>query len=391
MFRRIPRAASCGAVERTKPPTASTPTMRRYSSSLTRATSDSPATTPALRHARSTAPTASHARGSETSKPSVMSSTWTSTPSRSSAEAIAAPIPDRPPVTRALRGRNRRLDELLAQRGLAELADRRLRDLRHELDAIGQPPLRELRRDELAQLLRRGARAFPQHYRGQRPLRPLLVRDRDHRGLRDGWVRHQRILELDRGDPLAAGLDHVLRAVLDHHEAARVHRDDVARPEPAVVGPAVRLLGRVVVGGRDPWAADLELAHRLTVPRSKAAFEVPHAQLDERERDALHRDVVEPRLVVGLGELTRKHRDRRNGRRLRHPPAVHYVHPVPLLEAGDHRARRRRAADEHPLHARQIPLAGIRVEQLEDPKPDRGHARGPGHALLHEGVEQRLW
>src|ERR671937_2695265 len=134
--------------------------MRRYCSSVTRAISDSSATTPAFRHARSTAPTSSHARGSETSKPSTMSSTCTSTPSRSSAATIAAPMPERPPVTSALRRGNRRLDELLAQRGLAELADCRLRDLRHELVAVRQPPLCELRREELAQLVGRCGRAF---------------------------------------------------------------------------------------------------------------------------------------------------------------------------------------------------------------------------------------
>ena len=43
--------------------------------------------------------------------------------------------------------------ELLAQRRLAELADARLRDLGDELDPLGQPPLREARREELAQLV----------------------------------------------------------------------------------------------------------------------------------------------------------------------------------------------------------------------------------------------
>ena len=63
---------------------------------------------------------------------------------------------------------------------------------------------------------------------------------------------------------------------------------------------------------------------------------------------------------------------------------------MPLLEPGDHRARRRRAADEHPLHPREIPLAGIRVEHAEDAEPDRRHARRPGDAFLHERVEQAL-
>src|SRR5438876_785428 len=66
--------------------------------------SASPVVTPALRHASSTGPTASQARTSETSKPPVMSSTSTSAPSTSSSLTIAAPIPEAPPVTRAVRG-----------------------------------------------------------------------------------------------------------------------------------------------------------------------------------------------------------------------------------------------------------------------------------------------
>src|SRR3954454_14004647 len=134
--------------------------MRRYWSSLKRATSASPAITPAFRHARSTGPTESHARGSDTSKPSAMSSTCTSTPSRSSAATIAAPIPERPPVTSALRRGNRSLRELLAQRGLAELADGGLRDLRQELESVRKPPLREVRSEKLTQFVRGRRRAL---------------------------------------------------------------------------------------------------------------------------------------------------------------------------------------------------------------------------------------
>ena len=167
-------------------------------------------------------------------------------------------------------------------------------------------------------------------------------------------------------------------------------RDDVAGLEPAVLGPALRLLGRVVVAGGDPRAAHLELAHRLAVPRQDVPVDVAVAQLDERQRPALHRDVVELRLLVGLRELAGQLRGRRDGRGLGHAPAVHDVHAVPLLEAGDHRARRGRAADEHALHLREIPLAGVRVEQPEDAEPDRRHAGRPRHLFLHERVEQAL-
>src|SRR5438477_528859 len=48
--------------------------------------------------------------------------------------------------------------ELLSERGLAELADARLRDFVDELEPIGKPPLRKLGFEELAQLITIGAR-----------------------------------------------------------------------------------------------------------------------------------------------------------------------------------------------------------------------------------------
>src|SRR3990170_4342340 len=78
---------------------------------------------------------------------------------------------------------------------------------------------------------------------------------------------HQRVLERHRGDPLAAGLDEVLVAVLDLDVPVGMDSDDVARLEPAVVRPAVAAVGRLVVGGGDRRAAHLELAHARPVPR----------------------------------------------------------------------------------------------------------------------------
>ena len=68
----------------------------------------------------------------------------------------------------------------------------------------------------------------------QRPLAPVRVRHRDHRGLGDVGMRHRGILEVDRADPLAARLDHVLAAVGDLQVAVGVDRRDVAGVEPAV-------------------------------------------------------------------------------------------------------------------------------------------------------------
>ena len=65
--------------------------------------------------------------------------------------------------------------ELLPQRSLAELADGRLRDLVDVLEALGQPPLREARREEGAQLVGVG-RLRPRGRRRRRAAAPTTSR-----------------------------------------------------------------------------------------------------------------------------------------------------------------------------------------------------------------------
>ena len=68
----------------------------------------------------------------------------------------------------------------------------------------------------------------------QRPLLPVRMLDGDHRGLEHVGVRHGEVLDLDRGNPFAAGLDDVLQPVGELHVAVGVDRADVAGAEPAV-------------------------------------------------------------------------------------------------------------------------------------------------------------
>ena len=86
---------------------------------------------------------------------------------------------------------------------------------------------------------------------GQRPLHPLLAGDGDHGGLGDLRVRHDLVLQLDRADPLAAGLDQVLRAVDEPEAAVAVDGRDVAGAQPAVVGELrAAALAAVVLASR---------------------------------------------------------------------------------------------------------------------------------------------
>src|SRR5262245_60707280 len=87
-------------------PSTFAPTARRYSSSVSESMSLFPVAIPAFRNAKSTAPTPSHTAASPTSNPVARSSDCTSHPCDSSSATVAAPMPDAPPVTTALRNKD---------------------------------------------------------------------------------------------------------------------------------------------------------------------------------------------------------------------------------------------------------------------------------------------
>src|SRR6267378_3699135 len=196
------------------------------------------------------------------------------------------------------RGHLPRRREAFAERRLAEFARRALWYLGHELERVGQPPFREAGREERAELVRR--RRLPGLEQDDREgtLLPARVRDRDDRGFGDRGVTHERVLERDRADPLAPGLDEIFGAVLDLDVAAGIDGDDVAGTEPAVRGETVRRLRALVVRAGDPRTAHLELTHRLTVPWHVLPRVVLGADLDQRHRIALLCAIAEARLGV---------------------------------------------------------------------------------------------
>src|SRR6267378_4168100 len=185
------------------------------------------------------------------------------------------------------RGHLGRRREAFAERRLAELARRALWYLGHELERVGQPPFREAGREERAELVRgRSARGLEQDDR-EGTLLPARMRDRDDRGLGDRGVAHERVLERDRADPLAAGLDEIFGAVLDLDVAARIDGDNVAGAEPAIRGESVRGLRALVVRASSRCAVPGSLAHPLPVPGHVVPRVVLRANLDERHRIAL--------------------------------------------------------------------------------------------------------
>ena len=142
------------------------------------------------------------------------------------------------------------------------------------------------------------------------------------RGLLHRRVAHDRVLQVDRADPLAAGLDQVLGAVGDPDRAVGVHRGDVAGLHPAVLGGELHAGVGVVVVLRAPRAAHLQLAGGLVVPRLRLeGVGVDDPRLDAEERDAGAGPLVGLRLVVGVLVALRQHAGRRDRVGLGHAPA----------------------------------------------------------------------
>src|SRR5438552_19141191 len=139
------------------------------------------------------------------SQVSAGSSTW---PSASTTGALTEVV-----IDVSLRGREGVVAEPLAQGELVDLAGRGHRHLRDEDDVVRQPPARDFRAQELEQdraveLAARLARDDQ-----QRALLPFRMEGADDRRLHHVGVPVRRVLQRDRADPFAAGLDEVLRSV----------------------------------------------------------------------------------------------------------------------------------------------------------------------------------
>ena len=211
--------------------------------------------------------------------------------------------------------------------------------------------------------------------------------DRNHGGLGDVGMGHDLALELDSGDPFATGLDQVLSAVGDPDVAVAVDGRDVAGAEPAI-DELVASAGVVVVVGRDPVAAHLDLADRLPVPGQLLSFVVRDAQLDPGQDASLAgQDLIDRRSVESavLGQWQAQGCE---GIGLGHPPGVDdadaELFEVGLLQGGRHR----RAAADDAIERAQPVFDGL--QRLQHAEPDRGHAKSQRHLLLHHELGQDI-
>jgi hypothetical protein len=194
------------------------------------------------------------------------------------------------------------------------------------------------------------------------------------------------VLEIDRADPFAARLDHVLAAVGDLHEAVGVDRADVAGRKPAVDERIAAFALEVVRD--DPRAAHHQLARGLAVARQLLAVVADDLHVDAEHGAALlglHRHALfgAQSFVLGLERAGRAERAH-----LGHSPGVQHLHAVAFLEGLHHRGRACRAADDGAAHGAELQV--VRLDVGEQALPDRRHAGRDRDVLAFEQVVQRL-
>src|SRR5262249_54871934 len=151
------------------------------------------------------------------------------------------------------------------------------------------------------------------------------------------------VLEVDRGNPLAARFDHVLRAVGDLHIAVVVDGGDVTGVEETLLVEEVVIL--LIVGPGHARSAHLEAPGGLAVPGQPLAGTVGDLHLDHERRLPLLLLNVEPRVsrqggVFGLEGAAGAERAH-----FGHTPGMDHLDAVDVLENFGYGARAGRAAD----------------------------------------------
>ena len=160
-----------------------------------------------------------------------------------------------------------------AQRRLEDLADagqRHLRD-RHHLHRHGGA-FGDFLAAELAQLVGCHLGAGLELHEGHRHLAGVAVGQADRRGDLDRGMAHQRLLDDDRVDVVAAADDQVLRAPGEPEVAVLVEPAEIARVEPAVGQHRALVVARVEIAWRH-----LRAPHQHVTDRARRAVAADRA------------------------------------------------------------------------------------------------------------------
>src|SRR5580693_66658 len=217
------------------------------------------------------------------------------------------------------------------------------------------------------------------------------MRDTDYRGLFDSGVTHQYVFDVHGTDPLTARLNQVFGAVDNLHKTFVIHGGHVPRLEPAIFGPAVRLVGSIVVAGSHPGSADFQFAGSIAVAGSFdgiafETFRAHDAEFDEGRRPALFcSDFI---LLVGgpVAHVAFEFADGGEWRGFGHAPEVEYVKVV--FVQGAHEAFRWGGAPANEADGpAEFPATGIFLESSEHAEPNGGNTARDGNEFLADQVE----
>src|SRR5258708_33449026 len=116
-----------------------------------------------------------------------------------------------------------------------------------------------------------------------------------HRGM-----RHDRVLHVDRGNPLATTLDYILDSIGEFDVAKLVDSADVPAAPVAIVGELLPGVGHLMVLRGDPGTTHADLAGADPIVWQIHPFRVPYCNVDAGRRQTLLALEV-PALSLGQG------------------------------------------------------------------------------------------
>src|SRR5262249_48595824 len=190
---------------------------------------------------------------------------------------------------RACARRRGMVAELLAQHFLVELADAGPGQRLHEHDLVRH---RVTRDHPLARVVLQGRldlavadrRALLAHHDCERPFGPLRIRNADDGGFAHARMLEDEVLDVERRDPFAAGLDDVLEAVRDLDVSVGADDANAAGVQPSAEPQLFRVRGIAQIALRQPRRPRHDLARRGAVRRN-----VPHLGIDDPNIDQWNR------------------------------------------------------------------------------------------------------
>ena len=199
------------------------------------------------------------------------------------------------------------------------------------------------------------------------------MRHTDDGGFRHTSVTHRRVLDVDRTNPFASGLDNVLGPVRDRHVAHFVDRGDVAGIKPTVARMRFAGAFQLEVVAAYPGPPDLQCAISDAIPGQLVAIVVDDAHLNTVDASSGFGLERERRICIEMLGAGLHRADRAQRTHLSHAPALDDVDVVFVVKLADHRLGHRGTADNRPFELVELLSGSLRI--LEQPQPDGRHTQ----------------